>query len=134
MHIISLFLALAILATGLPQYQRIDANHDTQVDLRDAIMHTQSVARSADDPLSFKSSVEDAIMTLNVVAGLKKVIKSDRSQSTPSLSALEMPYMTSAYEFKVPMYPAPSKWEATLPLQSISIKPALPPPRQGELC
>ncbi|MCX6574799.1 MAG: hypothetical protein NTV82_00215 [Candidatus Aminicenantes bacterium] len=80
-QIIHFVLVLTILSTGLPVYQPGDANRDDRVDLADAILRVQGVARTAEQPAAFRDRLEEALITLSVVAGFKKVVKADRGQA-----------------------------------------------------
>lgn len=81
-NIIHFALILAILSMGMPVHQPGDANRDDRVDLADAILRVQGVARTAEQPAAFKENLEEALITLSVVAGVKKVIKADRGMAS----------------------------------------------------
>lgn len=77
-NIIHFALVLAILSAGMPLYHPGDANRDDRVDLADAILRVQDLAQTAERSVSIRESLEDALITLSVVAGFQKVIKADR--------------------------------------------------------
>jgi hypothetical protein len=79
-NILHFMLILAILSAGMPLYHPGDANRDDRVDLADAILRVQDLAQTAERPAAFRESLEDALITLSVVAGFQKVIKADRGQ------------------------------------------------------
>jgi hypothetical protein len=79
-QVIHFMLVLAILSAGMPLYHPGDANRDDRVDLADAILRVQDLAQTAERPAAFRESLEDALITLSVVAGFQKVIKADRGQ------------------------------------------------------
>jgi hypothetical protein len=74
---------------GVPLQHFSDANRDDRVDLADAILRVQGVARTAEQPAAFKENLEAALITLSVVAGVKKVIMADRgTASQPNIGGL----------------------------------------------
>ena len=87
-NILHFALILAILSTGMPLYHPGDANRDDRVDLADAILRVQGVARTAEQPADFKENLEDALITLTAVAGFSKVIKAtaDKIAASPKLT------------------------------------------------
>ena len=88
-NIIHFALILAIISVGLPVHQSGDANRDDRVDLADAILRVQGVARTAEQPAAFRENLEEALITLSVVAGVKKVIMADRgTASQPNIGGL----------------------------------------------
>jgi hypothetical protein len=133
-NIIHLMLVLAILSTGLPLYHPGDANRDGEVDLADAILRVQGVARTAEQPASFKENLEDALITLTAVAGFRKVIKADREQlnqvnpfGTPVFGPL------SLVETGILPAAAMPRTGHTFLYKSIVLKPISPPPETGML-
>jgi hypothetical protein len=95
----------------------------------DVILHVKNVIRSADKPATFKTSLENAVTALNVVAGLKKVIRSDRSQASNTLPEIQMPYLISSYHYATTVDAKFYISERLAHYQSIDISPDLPPPR-----
>jgi len=83
--IVNLMLVVMIVLSGFPAGTRSpDLNHDDRIDLGETIIQVRNFARSADHPDQFAQSMEDALTALQVVAGLKQVIKSKGStQATP---------------------------------------------------
>jgi hypothetical protein len=129
-NIIHIMLILAILSMGLPIYQPGDANRDERVDLADAVLSVQVFERSADDPAAFVESVRDVVSTLYIVAGLKKVIKSERTANSNGMApSLENPYLISSFTFPASSDQSIKILENNIRYQSITIKPLLPPPR-----
>src|SRR3989339_935483 len=80
-NILHLALIMAILSTGLPFYQAGDINLDERVDLADAVLSVQGVARSANDPALFEKNIENALISLSTAAGFQKAIKADRERA-----------------------------------------------------
>jgi hypothetical protein len=98
-RIISLALVAFLLSSGLPLFTPQDANRDTVVGLDDAILHLMDFARTADDPVTFTSSVEKLLSTLQAVAGLKTVLEPDHdTQSSSPAFFLDSPYLISSYD------------------------------------
>ena len=126
---------LAIMSTGLLMHQSADINRDGSVDLKDAIVNVREVVQSADDPsIFFSSSVENAIIALQVTAGLKTVIKQSRnSNSTDRITALDLRYLASPmpcnYTFDVGVRISENEYN---PFKSIENSPVKPPPRSME--
>ncbi|OIP89500.1 MAG: hypothetical protein COS57_12525 [Syntrophobacterales bacterium CG03_land_8_20_14_0_80_58_14] len=128
-NILHFALILAILSTGLPFYHTGDANRDDRVDLADAILRVQGVARTAEQPAAFKENLEDALITLSAVAGVRKVIKADRGQAAqPNVGGLTVwvPNAGREAEF-LPSAWAPAQDGAFL-YRSPALTPLTPPP------
>jgi hypothetical protein len=128
-NIIHIGLVLAILSTGLPLYHPGDANRDERVDLADAILRVKGVVRTAEQPAAFRSSMEDALITLSAVAGFGKVLKADRSASGSPVFSGESPYLISGFEFPPPRANPAGIAEEGLAYHSVTIAPDSPPPR-----
>jgi hypothetical protein len=131
-NITHLLLVLAILSTGLPLYHPGDANRDGGVDLADAILRVKGVAMTAEQPASFKENLEDALITLTVVAGFRKVIKADReqlNQINPFGTPVFGPFSLAGTGI-LPAAAMPRTGYAFL-YQSIVLKPISPPPEAG---
>jgi hypothetical protein len=129
-NILSLILVLTVISAGLPLYNPSDINRDDRVDLKDAIISAQVFERSADDPAAFVESVRDVVSTLYIVAGLKKVIKSERTANSKGMTpSIENTYLISSFTFPASSDQSIKILENTIKYQSITIKPLLPPPR-----
>jgi hypothetical protein len=129
-NILSLILVLTVISAGLPLYHPADINRDNAVDLKDAIIRAQAFERSADDPAAFVESVRDVVSTLYIVAGLKKVIKSERTaNSTGTAPSLQNQYIISSYHFSVASVMTGAVTESCFHYQSVDLSPASPPPR-----
>ena len=64
--------------------------------LKDAIQQVMDVAQSADDQEDFTGTLGRAISTLNVLAGIKTVIKSDpQTQHSATGNLLNTPFLLS---------------------------------------
>ncbi len=125
-----LFLAFAVAATGIPLRPTCDINGNHTVDLADAVLQIQRFSRSVDDPVSFREAAADAITTLNVVAGVKRVYKKslDSGPGTNTPPSSERPCLLSSNSM-----PAIPGWcravtDTALSYRSISLPPETPPP------
>jgi len=127
-NILNFALILAILATGVPLYHGGDANRDDRVDLADAILRVQGVARTAEQPAAFKENLAEALMTLSAVAGVNNVIKSDREQAAPSNVDVTVWLPNAGNETEFQSYvgiPAP---DGAFLYRSPALEPLTPPP------
>jgi hypothetical protein len=127
-NITHILLALAILSTGMPLYQPGDANRDARVDLADAILRVQGVAQTAEQPAAFRDNLEEALVTLSVVSGFRKVIKTGREQSSAANPCdTRISVSVSHGEPGLPPAAAPPAGQSFL-YQSIALAPLTPPP------
>jgi hypothetical protein len=102
-HILSMILIAAMLTAGTyiflcPE----DASRDSSIDLQDAILQVKKFVRTADEPATFTANVERVISTLNVVAGLKTVIRqAEPANSFGKSTAYNDFYLTYLYEYPI---------------------------------
>lgn len=123
-NILHFALVLAILSTGMPLYHPGDANRDDRVDLADAILRVQGVARTAEQPAAFKENLEEALITLSAVAGVRKAIKADRgTASQPNIGGLNIWVPDAGREAEF----LPSAWAPAQDVTFLYHSPALPP-------
>ena len=110
-QILTSFLVLMILSSGLPVFSPEDANRDSRVNLKDAILNIRDFARTADDLEAFSSELGKAITTLKEVAGLKTSYKPAKDSNTSNTQTnLNTPYLIPTYHlpaklnicFKIP--------------------------------
>ena len=88
-QILSAVLVFTVLVSGLPLFSPEDANRDTRIDLKDAILRVKDFARSADHSASFPSKFENVLSALSTVAGLKAAIQPPKkTQSVKSFPCL----------------------------------------------
>jgi hypothetical protein len=129
-NILHFMLVLAILSTGLPLYHPGDANRDERVDLADAILRVKGVAQSVEQPAAFRANLEEALITLTVVAGFRQAIKADRGQSNPAnpLGTPVLGPLSLAGTWILPVAAMPRTGHTFL-YQSIALKPLSPPPK-----
>jgi len=127
-NILYLTIALALLATGFPVL-RGDVNLDERVDLADAVLSVQGVARSADDPVLFEKSVGNALISLAAAAGVQKTLKANGSRANGKLSH-EAPPVLLLTGFTPGTLCASGRRPAGSPFlyKSICLSPATPPP------
>lgn len=128
-NILHFALILAILSTGMPLYHAGDANRDDRVDLADAILRVQGVARTAEQPAAFRENLEEALITLFAVAGVNKAIKADRGQAAqPNVGGLNVWISDAGREAPI----LPSAWvparDGALLYHSPALTPLTPPP------
>jgi len=129
-HILTISLVLAILTSGLPLFSPEDANRDSTVDIRDAILSVKNFARTADNPSAFMANFENAVSALQALAGLKTVIKrADKAKSMTTQFCLESPCLISLFNLSLPSHNSSKLLEKSISYQSISVSPNFPPPR-----
>lgn len=75
--IISLFLVLSLIASGISLFPKGDVTRNGDVDLADVIVSVRQVVRAATDEAVLRVGMENALTSLSIVAGIKKCIKSD---------------------------------------------------------
>ena len=128
-NILHLALIMAILSTGLPVYQAGDINLDERVDLADAVLSVQGVARSANDPALFEKNIENALISLSTAAGFQKAIKADGKRASVKASHDTTPALLLA-GFAPGIVSESGMRPAGLPFlyKSIYITPITPPP------
>ena len=134
-HILSVVLILSILTAGLPIFIPEDANRDSTIDIRDAILGVKSFAGTADSPVAFTANFGKAVSALQMVAGLKTVIKrADDATSATAQSCLDLPYLISLFDFSI--IPAVCFKTVGQPFyyQSILFSPSSPPPQDSHVC
>lgn len=128
-NILNFALILAILATGVPLYHGDDANRDDRVDLADAILRVQGVAKTAEQPSAFKENLEEALITLSAVAGVNKIIKADRGQAVqPNVGGLTVWILDAGREVELISYAGLPAQDGTFLYHSPALAPLTPPP------
>jgi hypothetical protein len=101
-HILSMILIAAMLTAGTYIFRPEDASRDSRIDLQDAILQVKKFVRTADEPATFTASVERVISTLNVVAGLKTVIRqAEPANSFSKSTAYNDFYLTSLCDYPI---------------------------------
>lgn len=128
-NIFSVMMILVILSMGLPIYQPGDANRDERVDLADAILGVRGVEQSADKPSEFENNVENALISIAMAAGFKKVLKADRNDAGANIYSQDSPCLISAYVFTAPDTAAPVIEIDSIAYRSVTISPDPYPPR-----
>ena len=134
-HILTIVLVFAILTAGLPLFSPEDANRDSRLDLKDAVLHVQDFARTADNPAAFAAGFEKAVSALQALAGLKTVIKpADNAKSTNTILSLDISYLTSSYNLSTTLNSYFQPTEKSFYYQSITSTPASRPPQASLIC
>lgn len=65
-----------MIISGVPFFIPEDATRDNRIDLQDAIVLVREVARTADGPVEFVSTMGKTLSALHIVAGLKEHLES----------------------------------------------------------
>ena len=134
-HILTISLVLAILTSGLPLFSPEDANRDSTVDIRDAILSVKNFARTADNPSAFMANFENAVSALQALAGLKTVIKpANNAKSVTASPSLDLPYLISSFNFLFAQVACSKPAGQSFYYQSILFSPASPPPQDSSIC
>jgi len=134
-HILSATLVLAMLVSGLPSFIPEDANRDSRVDLKDAILCVQDFAKAADNPATFTANFEKAVSALQALAGLKTVIKSaDNAKSTNTILSPDISCLTSSYNLSTTLNSYFQLAEESFYYKSILSSPSSPPPQDSSIC
>jgi hypothetical protein len=124
-HILSLMLVFTVLFSGLPLFSPEDANHDTRIDLGDAILRVKDLARTAESLEGFTLGFENALSALTAVAGLKTSLQPPRkTQSVESF-----PSITASNTFLVYFISYPSISEKISTYESVVQLMPTPPPK-----
>jgi hypothetical protein len=122
-------LTITVLLSGFPAISPDDISRDSNVDLQDVILGVRNVAESAEISAPFKTNVERALSVLNVVAGLKTVIKSNKEKSSSTFSFQNFPCLISSF----PTFNSFDNFiqidELSFDYKSLNISPEYPPPR-----
>lgn len=134
-HILSAILILSILATGLPVFSPEDANRDTRVDLKDAVLHVQNFAQTANNLEAFVINLENAVFVLQALAGLKTIIKpADNAKSATAPQGLVPLYLISSFDFSFSPAVCSKTAVQLFCYQSILFSPDSPPPQASSIC
>ena len=127
-HILSSILALALLSSGLPVFCPHDANRDRNIHLDDAILHVRDFAGTAEKPASFEATVEKAIFTLHVLAGIKTHIKPAK-EAKSTVPQPESLYLPSLVDLPFHFDRCSQLNEPSFCYVSIVVPPDTPPPK-----
>ena len=134
-HILTISLVLAILTSGLPLFSPEDANRDSTVDIRDAILSVKDFARTADNLSAFAANFENAVSALQALAGLKTVIKpANNAKSATASPTLDLPYLISSFDFLFAQATCSKPAGQSFYYQSILSSPDSPPPQHNVVC
>ncbi len=133
-QILSISLVALILFAGLPVFSPEDSTRDNKVDLADAILNVKGLAQTAEHQGSFTSGVENAILSLQVLAGLNTFIKSantTKHNTTPPI--LDYPYLISSNSIPAESLDGLELTDKTLFFESTIYLPDKPPPESNYL-
>ena len=132
-NIIHIMLALAILSTGLPLYDRADVNRDGKVGLTDAIISIrQLVDRAAAGGGAFRDGMENTLNSFAVAVGLKTIIRTVRDPgSETGVFAMPVLMIASDYRFEALCPAALCAADRLLLYHSPALAPLDRPPQAG---
>ena len=131
-HILSLSLVAVILFSGFPVFSPEDTNRDNRVDLADVILNVKVLVQTAEQQGSFTQGVENAILSLQVLAGLNIFIKSKKN-TKHNINTLTPDY-TCLISSKIIPPKSLSGWQLSdrpLIFESTLHLPDKPPPESG---
>ncbi|MBI9074331.1 MAG: hypothetical protein JEZ02_02885 [Desulfatibacillum sp.] len=128
-NILSIGLALFIMAAGYPAVRQDRFAHNPGPDLRDSIRAVASFTHTAETPDKFQAGFSHALSTLNEAAGLTQVISSQGDGVFHSAQALDfvfLPALTARPSQDGGMTPFA---EQALAFENQTPAPPLRPPR-----
>lgn len=109
---------------------RDDPSGNGKMDLEDAIVLMKGFTHTAQDPSAFSASVSKLVSTLQVMAGLKTVIKPAKdTESGNAASSLTPLYLASSYNGSTPPDIAHQVTEPPFYCESAEPEPVSPPPK-----
>jgi len=127
-------LILTMLSVAFPVVRPEDANRDNRLNLEDTILNVRELVQSAEKPDTFAAGMQNAVVTLQLLAGLKTVIKaSGHPGHAGAPPVLDSPCLVSTGSLYVPFYVDLRISEDPLIYKSLSIAPSPPPPRSSFL-
>ncbi len=129
-NILVSILILAMLSTVLPLFSPRDADRNNRLDLRDAILNIQELARTIDNPAAFTTNIKKAISTLHAAAGLKTIIQQQRQTTSGNGQVpLDLPALILSNIDSAPLLDHSYITEQKLFYNSNTISPDSPPPK-----
>jgi hypothetical protein len=130
-HIFIIILIAAMVMPKLPFFNPDDATRDNRVDLQDAIVWIRDFARTVENPSAFTTSVQKVLSTLNVVAGLKTVIKKGGETRLVAKSLSGDFCLMSSLDYSTPLGRLSRLDDLEERYCSVVMQPDFPPPRVG---
>ena len=134
-HILSAILILALLSSGLPFFTPEDANRDSRVDLRDAIVAVRGLqafseigGRDSTKDLTLRSRLEKALEAFKALAGEKSLVSAKDGKALPSSIGIFLALLPSSISEPL-LRPEPLPISHKNNFQSIDIEPLTPPPK-----
>jgi hypothetical protein len=128
-YILIIILIGAMVLPKLPFFNPVDATRDNRVDLQDASVWIRNFARTVEDPSAFTTSVQKVLSTLNVVAGLKTVIKKGGDTRLVAKSLTGDFCLMYSLDYSTPLGRSLRVNECKMIYRSLVIAPDFPPPR-----
>ncbi|QTA78554.1 Uncharacterized protein dnl_07780 [Desulfonema limicola] len=125
-HIISLFLILTVLFSGLHVFQPEDINRSGRVGLEDAILSVKAFLGLGDAPEEFASKIKNTISTFQISAGLKTVIKKADNKDVQNINPV---YLVSVNDFFNPVFTFSYVYDYCETFSTNLFPPRTPPPK-----
>ncbi len=126
---VHMLLIALFLASGMPGFGPGDLNRDGAVGLEDAIMGVKELANVAEDQVNFHEGLEKTLSSINVLAGLRTVIKAGGDAAGSSSSHLEAPFLVTSTKFGLTDGSIAHVSDLYFTCHSRTIEPIHPPPR-----
>ena len=127
-YLLNVILIVTILFSGLHQFNPGDLNRDDRLSLEDAILHVMDVARIAGSPSAIIPEAEKVHSIFQIVAGIKKDIKSAKEKSLAFFP--DLPYLLASNTLLTNSDEFSRVSESDFSYDSIIIPPGPPPPRR----
>lgn len=129
-HSLIIVLVIAMLCSALPIFAPEDTHKDGKIGLEDAILSVALLAQSAEKPEMFRESIKKFILTAQMLAGFKTVIKQENiAKSTPDFFNFDFSYLISSVNFLFPFSNYSQISEQISSYKSIFLSLVLPPPQ-----
>jgi hypothetical protein len=127
-YLLNVSLIVTVLFSGLHPFSPGDLNRDDRLSLEDAILHVMDVARTAGDASAIIPEAENVHSILQILAGIKKDIKSAKEKSLAFFP--DLPYLLASNTILPTLDEFSRVPERDFFYESIIIPPASPPPRR----
>jgi hypothetical protein len=129
-QIISLFLALTLMSSAIPVFLSEDATQDCRIDLDDAILLTQRLKDTSENPSAFNFVFQQTITAMRIAANLKCAFAPiGKSSLDEKLSFTDLLYIIPSSSLLNTFYTDESIHTAGCCFQSLDPAPPCPPPR-----
>jgi hypothetical protein len=127
-YLLNLILIAAFLCSGLHHFRPGDLNRDNRLSLEDAILHITDEGLMAGNLASIISDIKKAHSILEILAGLKKDIKSAKEKSLAF--SPDLPFLLASNKILTTLDEFSRVSERDLFYESNIITPDSPPPRR----